>query len=257
MMTRPTKVYKFIGCEIIYREACLLAARSPHRIDVEFLRKGLHDLQRADMTAKVQATIDAVDRTAGYEAILLGYARCNDGLAGIAARDIPLVIPRAHDCITFFFGSRAAYREYFDNHPGTYYMTSGWSERNNYDDANYARPAYGQTGVMGKMGLAEPYEQMVAKYGQENADYILATLGDWRQHYSRMLYLEMGACEEKPFIEAARSEAAEHNWQFDLRPGRWTLLEKMFAGAWDEDFVIVPPGRKIAALNDERVLTVE
>ena len=28
---------KFIGCEIIYREACALAASAPHRIDVEFL----------------------------------------------------------------------------------------------------------------------------------------------------------------------------------------------------------------------------
>ncbi len=33
---------KFIGCEIIYREACWLAATSPELVDVEFLRKGLH-----------------------------------------------------------------------------------------------------------------------------------------------------------------------------------------------------------------------
>ncbi len=253
-LNRP---YKFIGCEIVYREACLLAARSPRRVDLEFLRKGLHDLETADMNAKIQATIDAVDASVGYEAVLLGYARCNDGLAGVTARDVPLVIPKAHDCITFFFGGRGPYQHYFDNHPGTYFLTTGWSERNNYDDNTYAQPAYGQTGVMGKMGLAEPYEQMVAKYGKENADYIMSTLGDWRKHYTRLLYLEMGACDESAFIEAAQAEAREHNWHFERRGGDWTLLEKLFAGRWDDDFVIVQPGQKIIPLNNDQVLAAE
>ena len=122
--------FKFIGCEIVYREACFLAATSPHRVDVEFLLKGLHDLPRQDMLAKLQATVDAVPAGAGYEAILLGYARCNDGLMGLTARMLPLVMPRAHDCITFLFGSRQAYNEYFNEHPGTYFLSTGWSQRN-------------------------------------------------------------------------------------------------------------------------------
>ena len=93
---------KFIGCEIIYREACYLVAISSTQIDVEFLRKGLHDLETTDMVSKIQATIDFVDPEAGYDAILLGYARCNDGLVGVTARSIPLVVPPAHDCVTFF-----------------------------------------------------------------------------------------------------------------------------------------------------------
>ena len=78
---RPRK-FKFIGCEIIYREACFLAATGRHQVDVEFLRKGLHDLETASMVERVQAAVDAVEPGAGYEAILLGYARCNDGLVG-------------------------------------------------------------------------------------------------------------------------------------------------------------------------------
>lgn len=254
---RQGRKFKFIGCEIVYREACFLAATGRHHVDVEFLRKGLHDLETHDMVAKVQATIDAVDPGAGYEAILLGYARCNDGLVGVQARNIPLVIPRAHDCITFFFGSRAAYREYFDAHPGTYYMTTGWSERNAFGEGQYATPAYGKQGVMGKLGLAEPYEDMVAKYGKENADFILESLGDWTKNYSHMVYLKMGVCDEEPYIELAKQRAAEKSWQFEERQGQWTLLKKLFSGQWDDDFVIVPPGKRIVARNDERVLDVE
>jgi hypothetical protein len=248
------KKYKFIGCEIVYREVCLLASRSSDIIDVEFLRKGLHVLETGEMLAKIQATIDAVDPAAGYEAILLGYARCNDGLVGIQARTIPLVIPRAHDCITFFFGSRGAYREYFDNHPGTYYMTTGWAERNAFGDGKYAQPAYGKTGVMGKLGLAESYEEMVAKYGKENADFIASTLGDWTKNYSNMLYMKMNVCDETPQIEQARATAQERAWNFELRDGSWTLLERLFARQWDDDFLVVQPGCKIVARNDHSVL---
>ncbi len=257
MSESSSKILKFIGCEIIYREACLLAAKSPHRIDVEFLPKGLHDLETPDMVAKLQAAVDAVDRQRGYEAILLGYARCNDGLVGVTARDIPLVIPRAHDCISFFFGSRRAYKDYHDACPGTYFMTSGWSERNEFGEGDYSQPAYGLRGVMDKLGLADTYEQLVEKYGKENAEFISQTLGDWRKNYSRLLYLEMGVCDEREFIERARRLAEESGWLFERREGDWSLLEKLFFGRWDEDFVIVPPGGRIIARNDERVLDVE
>ena len=55
----PRRKLKFIGCEIIYREACFLAATSPAQVDVEFLRKGLHDLETPDMVSRVQAAIDS------------------------------------------------------------------------------------------------------------------------------------------------------------------------------------------------------
>ncbi len=249
--------FKFIGCEIIYREACLLAARSPDRVDVEFLRKGLHDLETADMVAKVQETVDAVDPDE-YEAILLGYARCNDGLVGVQAREIPLVIPRAHDCITLFFGSRNAYRAYHDAHPGTYFLTTGWSERNLGEGAeDRSMPAYGRSGVMARLGLTDSYEELVAKYGCENAEYIIESVGGWEKAYTDLLYIEMGVCDEAPFIEQARERAAEKGWTFSRREGDWSLLERLFAGDWDEDFVIVPPGGVIEARNDKRVLGVK
>jgi hypothetical protein len=252
---------KFIGCEIIHREACFLAARSSAQVDLEFLRKGLHDLDSSDMREKVQATIDAIDPKEGYQAVLIGYARCNDGLVGVKARGIPLVIPRAHDCITFFFGSRRAYREYFDAHPGTYYATTGWLERNfsltmgeQGELDEYARPAYGKQGVMGKLGLTDTYEQMVEKYGQENADFMKSLLGDWMSNYNKFLYLRMGVCDEERFIEATRRDAAERGWEFEERPGDLSLLARLFEGPWDEDFVVVPPAGQIAARNDEGVL---
>lgn len=238
---------KFIGCEIIYREACLLAARSPHVVDLQFLRKGLHDVKTPDMLAKVQSAVDAVGD--GYDAVILGYARCSDGTVGLAARSIPLVVPRAHDCVTFFFGSRAAYRQYFDAHPGTYYHTTGWSERSACEGPE-------RNGVMSQLGLNRSHAELVAQYGLENADFIAEVMGSWAANYDNLCYLEMGVCDERPFIAASRAEAERRGWSFDHRKGAWTLLEKLFFGRWDDDFVVLQPGRGLAARNDEGILQV-
>jgi hypothetical protein len=259
---RPRKL-KFIGCEVLCREACHLAASSPALVDLELLRKGLHDLPRADMQAKLQAAVDAVDPAAGYDAIVLGYARCNDGLVGLTARTIPLVLPRAHDCITLFFGSRARYRAWFDAHPGTYYLTSGWMERNFGGSpggkeglAEYDRPAYGMEGVMAKLGLTESYAEMVEKYGQEAADFLKASVGDWTKNYDRFLYLTMGVCDESAHLDRARSDAEARGFAFQVEQGDLALLRKLVNGPWDQDFVVVPPGGRIVARDDELVLDV-
>ena len=251
----PRKL-KLIGCEVITREALHLAATSPHKVDVQFIRKGLHDLETPDMVASVQEAVDAVDPDAGYDAILLGYARCNDGLVGVTARNIPLVLPRAHDCISFFLGSAGAYREYFDAHPGTYYYTTGWMERGGeFDGAS--QPGQKTEGVMARLGLTESYEQLVAKHGKENADFIVESLGDWRESYTNLLYIEMGVCDETPFIEDARARAEKNNWQFEVRKGSLELLRKLLWGEWDDDVLILQPGQHAVARNDERILDVE
>jgi hypothetical protein len=258
METPSQKKWKFIGCEIIYREACRLISGAAARIDAEFLPKALHDRQSQEMVAEIQSKIDAVDAAEGYEAILLGYARCNDGVVGLEARDIPLVIPRAHDCITFFYGSREAYREGFDACPGTYYMTTGWCERNQGYEFGLDQPgAHGAKGIMESLGLTDSFEQMVAKYGRDNAEFIVSQLGDWTKHYSRMLYFTMGLGDETAFIEMSRQRAQERGWDFEVRDGDWSLLEKLFTGRWDDNFVWVPPGRRIAARNDQWVLEAQ
>ena len=48
------RAFKYIGCEIIYREACALAARCVHRVDIEHLRN-LTQIQGVPPTDKAEA----------------------------------------------------------------------------------------------------------------------------------------------------------------------------------------------------------
>ena len=156
---------RLISCEIFYREMCHVVARSPHTVDVEFLPKGLHDVSSEEMRARLQAALDRIDNSP-YDAVLLGYGLCNNGIAGLRAPLRPLVVPRAHDCITLFLGSAARHAEYSQTHPGVFFETTGWLERGGAD-GELSQLALGK-----KLGFLQTYEELVARYGEDNARYL-------------------------------------------------------------------------------------
>lgn len=238
---------KVLACEVFFREVCLLAADSPHTIDLAFLPKGLHDLGVERMVPRLQAEVDAVPADKGYDATVLVYGLCNNGIVGLQARDTRLVVPRAHDCITLYMGDRQRYLDYFNAHPGTYYRTTGWLE---HADSTGA----GEESVSQKLGLAVQYEELVAKYGEENARYIMETMGDTLQNYDRLTYIHMGLPCEGPFIEDARREAAEKGWTFDRVEGSLDLLRKLIHGNWDDSFLILEPGQAVKATHDTDII---
>src|SRR5271157_2594395 len=155
---------KLITCEIFYREFCSVMARSPNTVDVEFLPKGLHDIGVEGMRTRLQTALDRVDDPR-YEAVLMGYGLCNNGVVGLTAGKYPLVIPRAHDCITLFLGGAERYLDYFNNHPGVYFMTTGWMERGKADGE------LSQLSVGKILGVGQNYEDLMARYGEDNAKY--------------------------------------------------------------------------------------
>ncbi len=171
-----------ITCEILYREMCLAVARSRNTVDLVFLPKGLHDIGQEKMSARLADAITQVD-TSRYEAICLGYALCNNGIVGLTAPQIPLVVPRAHDCITLFLGSHRRYLEYFNANPGVYFQTPGWIERG--EDLSQ----HGPDSIVRKMGLLQTYEEWVAKYGEENARYLQEQLGELTRNYGKLAYI--------------------------------------------------------------------
>lgn len=237
---------KLLCCEVLFREVCRLMADSPHTCDAEFLPKGLHDLGVEKMTPRLQERIDRVPE-GSCDAIVLVYGLCNNGITALRSRHTRLVAPRAHDCITLFFGSRERYRQYFDAHPGTYYRTTGWMERNDDSGAN-------DITVARKLGLFLRREELVRQYGEDNANYIMETMGDATANYSRLSFISMGLdCEER-FCQAARKEAAEKGWEFEEIKGDMELLRKLIHGRWDDDFLVLDPGLTIRPCYDDSII---
>jgi hypothetical protein len=246
-----SKRYKLIGCEVFYRELCALVSRSPHQVDLEFLPKGLHDIGCPGMPRRLQEVLDGVDES-NYDAVLFGYGLCNNGLVGITARSRPLVVPRAHDCITLFLGSKERYLEYFQAHPGTYFLTSGWLER------GQARGELSQLTIQHKAGMDQSYAELVEKYGEDNAQFLWEELCNHTRHYGQFTFIEMGTEPDDRFERRAQEEAAARNWKFEKMAGDLGLIERLVNGPWDDrEFLVVPPGARIAARYDEGIIYAE
>ncbi len=240
--------FKLIGCEIFYREICAVTARSTNKIDIEFMPKGLHDIGCAGMLERLQGALDRVDESK-YEAVLFAYGLCNNGIAGLSARSIPLVVPRAHDCITLFFGSSARYLEYFNSHPGTYYKTTGWIERG--EDAGELH----QLSITHQIGMDKGYDELVAKYGEDNAKFLYDQLCNYVKNYGQFTFIEMGVEPEASFEQSVREEAAARGWKFDKVHGDISMLQRLVDGNWDDrEFLVVHPGLQVIATYDHDII---
>jgi hypothetical protein len=248
--------YKVIACEIAFRELCYAAAKSRNLIDFEFLTQGYHDIPGTGRT-EIQKRIDAVP-AGKYDAILLGYGLCSSILTGVTTAHTPLVIPRAHDCITFFLGSKERYRECFDAKPGTYYYTSGWLECAKRRGGTGPFWGAGSLPAGATNSLKETYEQWVKKYGEDQAKYLLGEMSRWTDSYTNGTLITLDFIKHLKLQEEVRQICTERGWQYDEIKGDLSLFHKLLDGEWPErDFLVVRPGQKVVATNDEQVIGVQ
>ena len=239
--------YMLIGCAVMYREICLCAAQSKNIIDFEFMDKGLHDIGEKAMSNALQQVIDSVD-TQKYSAILLCYGLCNYGVKGLHAK-IPLVIPKAHDCITLFMGSKEKYSRYFNSNPGTYYRTSGWIERGSFG-------LDGEEDVMSQLGIKPGADY--SQYGEENAKYLMEMLGNWTSNYTKQTFIDTGVGDVTVYEAMVEEEAKARGLDYESIKGDPRLIRLLMDGDWDEaEFLVVPPGNKITAAYDDAIMSYQ
>jgi len=242
-----TKRYKLIGCEIMHREICQCAAQSKNIIDIEFFDKGLHDIGEKIMSATLQQAIDNVN-TEKYEAILLCYGLCNYGVKGLCA-SIPMVIPKAHDCITLFLGSKEKYTEYFNNNPGTFFRTSGWLERAQFG-------IDGEENVMSQLGIQPGADY--SEFGEENAEFLRELLGNWIENYKKQTFIDTGVGNTAMYEELAEADARSRGLEYESVKGNTMLIQELMDGNWNpDDFLVVPPGSEIVASYDESIMSCQ
>jgi hypothetical protein len=238
-----------LTCEVLARSVYLCAARSPHVVDVRLNRRGLHD-DPPNLRTILQAQVD--ESGAPYDAVVLAYGLCGGATSGLRAGAIPLVVPRAHDCITLFLGSRDRYSAEFLGHPGTYWYVQDYLERT--DDGS----AFGGVGSGSDTTTQATYEEYVEKYGEDNAAYLMEALGAWRSHYDRAAYVDMGVAHPEAAglaEDRARGDAERRGWQFEKLAGELILIRKLIDGDWAaEDMLVVAPGEQLAMSYDEQVI---
>ena len=67
------------------------------------------------------------------------------------------------------------------------------------------------------------------------------------RHYKRMAFITTSSeANLEQYKTTARSRAGQLNLRYEEIDGSAEFMEKIAAGAWDDSFVVAPPGRAIA-----------
>ncbi len=234
--------FLLIGCGLLVREISEAITHSPHLVDVRFLSAGLHNSGAKAMRRRLQQEIDSAD-SSHYDYILLGYALCGMGTSGLAAPAIPLVVPRAHDCITLLIGSRKKYEDYFKENSGVYFRSVSWVERSTEMHDQLAGS-----------GLIQDRDELIARYGEEAGQYLYEEATRYQHSYSKLTYIRTGLDFDDISATRAEAEAKQKRWSYEEFAGSLTLFRRLLLGNWDSDFLVIPPHHKIAATYDENIM---
>jgi hypothetical protein len=234
-----------ITCDILSRPVYACAAASPHTVDVVQLSAALH-AEPLTLRERIQEQVDGAGPE--VDAVVLAYGLCGGATAGLVARAAPLVLPRAHDCVTIFLGGRARYEAEHEQTPGTYWYVQDQMDRGN-DLKGWL------------LGDAARSEDVVAtrqdfaqRFGPGNADYLMEVLGEWRARYERGAFIDTGLAPAEAASTRAQEEAERRGWRFERTLADLRLVRRLLSGEWDDDFQVIQPGERLARSYDDDVV---
>jgi len=227
-----------VACRVFEQELAVHARDAGHIAEIQFLEVGLHD-HPPGLRSSLQAQIDALDARGDIEAVVLAYALCGLGTAGLRAGNHPLVIPRAHDCITLFLGSKEAFAREQSARPDTYYYTPGWMQANR---------------TPGPDRLESLRAELSQKFEPDDVEFLIASEQEhWAQH-GRAVFLDLGTPGAEDCAQKAGTAARSLGWEFERIPGNPSLLADLLAGNWDDArFQTVQPGTCLAHSADPAI----
>jgi len=213
-MTGATRI---IACDVMKEE--LLAVPLERPVEFHFVSMGLH--RWPDKLREELRTV--LSQSAGVERVVLAFGLCGGAVAGLAAPELPLVIPRAHDCIPVLIGTRPVYELLVQEEKGTYFLTGGWLE--------------------GERTVFTEYRRVRDKYGEKKALRVMSTMFD---AYRRMVFIHTGHPRESEHIATGKELAGLLGLEFMERSGDNAWLASIVNGPWDEErFITLAPGETL------------
>jgi hypothetical protein len=235
----PVPPLGVIACAVLEDEVRHFIRDLSHVRDLIILPQGLHN-EPARLRRDLQAAVDQAEARADIEAIALVYGLCSRGVENLRHPRCPLVLARAHDCVTLFLGDKERYAAQMRDHPGTYWYSPGWIK-------SHAPPGPDRTAL-----LRQEYSR---RFAPDEVDYLMEVEQQGLAHYDRAAYVDLGIGDAETGRDYARRCADCLGWSFEQVPGNASLLRDLLSGSWDESrFLIVPPNHLIALSADERII---
>lgn len=243
--------YLLIACDVFKDVIDKVISQTSHKITPRFLKMEAH-LEPKMLHQDIQSIIDEAEGET-YDIILLAYGLCGNATDGIKARNIPIVIPRSHDCCTLFLGSIDQFLNYFGEN-----LSASWTSSPYL--AKSRQGIYSASGqhAMEYFGLSDDFEDLLREYGEDNAEYLWNTLHAKNQYNTKIFYISTGTDDDEHNIEKLRQTAKEESKEFNVIKGDTSLIKNLLNGKWGREYLFVAPGESIMASNDlETIMKVK
>lgn len=235
----PPPALTVIACNVLEEEVRRFARDAAHVRSLVFMPQGLHN-EPARLRRELQTAVDQAEADPGTDTIALVYGLCSRGVEDLRHARCPLVIPRAHDCVTLFLGDKERYAAYLRENPGTYWYSPGWIK-------SHTPP--------GPDREARLRREYAAKFDAEEVDYLMEIEQGWIAKYDRATYVGLGVGETEADVNYTRHCAGCLGWSFDQVKGDPQLLIDLLAGRWDDRrFLVVPPHHLIRLTADDSII---
>ena len=232
-----------IACRIFTRELSRLVSESDNICYIYWLEQGLHNTPEL-LRKKLQQQINAIETEQEddtlhrkFDAIVLAYGLCSNGIIGISSKSLPIVAPRCDDCIALFLGSQNRYLDLFHSKNGIYWYNDGWIE-------------------IGSVPSQEHYRQLLQEYteqyGEDNAQYLLDVELTSLKKYESCIYIKSSAYWNEKNWQLTNEAADYFKWNLTKVDGDSSYLKALLSGNWDSDrFLICPKGKTIGLTFDK------
>ncbi len=215
-----------IACEALRPELDLLNEGFEPRVKILYLKQGLHDFPD-QLREEVQSLIDQIEDEYSPETILMAYGFCGRGLYGLKAKKAILVIPKVHDCIPLLLGDGPDKDIRAEEYSKTYWLSAGWLK-------------YSQVEHITKR--EERYQEYVALYGKDSADYLLEVELSWRNNYEEVTLIYWDELYDEQLLKDADYVAKDMQLPYKKRRGTsWYLKELMEGGQDMKKFFHIAP----------------
>ncbi|WP_404423764.1 DUF1638 domain-containing protein [Nibricoccus sp. IMCC34717] len=229
--------FGLVACEVFRREVEALAGRGLGFERAEWLPIALHD-RPASMAPAINEAIARLEQPGGLDCVLLAYGLCGGGLAGVQAKSLPLVVPRAHDCISIFLGCARKHEQRVRKQPDTFFLTQGWIEG----------------GRAPGPGRADAIRALYRDREPDEIEDLVDADREAFDKYKRIGFVDTGV---SPQVESSCRRCSDFlGWELERIEGTLSWLEALFQGTpWDPvRFLTVPPGHSVQATWDETLL---
>ena len=204
-----------IACSILKDEVSLVVEEHglQDKLDFIWMPDSLHNSPE-HLRESVQEKIDAAD--SARPVILLCYGQCGNAFLGLAAREAPVVIARAADCVGMLLAEDPEIDELRKH---SIFQTRGTLD--------------------GEQSLEPAYEHLVQRKGE---DYARRVTDAMYKNYDTLVMVDTGAYDLPAQAERVKRVCSLYHLSPTVRPGTLSLLERLLTRDTDDgDFITIPP----------------